>query len=50
MSNKFKDKMENIRNNLSKADDMLDESSDRLNKLNDKVIKIKKFLNEKKCS
>ena len=29
---------------------MLDESSDRLNKLNDKVIKIKKFLNEKKCS
>ena len=47
MSNKFKDEMEKYYNKSSKADDILDESNDRLNKLNDKIIKIKKVLDDK---
>ena len=47
MSNKFKDEMEKYYNKLSKADDILDVSNDRLNKLDDKIIKIKKILNDK---
>ena len=43
MSNRFKDEMEKYYNKLSKANYMLDESNDRLNKLNGKIIKIKKF-------
>ena len=46
MSNKFKNEMEKY-NKLSKADNILDESNDRLNKLNDKIIKIKKVLDDK---
>ena len=34
MLNKFKDEMEKYYNKLSKTDDILDESNDRLNKLN----------------
>ena len=37
-------------NKLSKANDILDKSDDRLNKLNDKIIKIKKALNDKTLS
>ena len=47
MSNKFKDEMEKYYNKSSNADDILDESNDRLNKLNDKIIKIKKVLDDK---
>ena len=39
--------MKNIMNKLFKANDILDKSDDRLNKLNDKIIKIKKVLNNK---
>ena len=43
MLNKFKDEIEKYYNKSSKADDILDESNNRLNKLNDKIIKKKKF-------
>ena len=46
-SNKFKDDMKDIVNRLSKTNDILDKSDDRLNKLNDKIINIKKVLNDK---
>ena len=49
-SNKFKDDMKDIVNKLSKANDILDKSDDRLNKLSDKIIKIKKILNDKTLS
>ena len=39
--------MKDIMNKLSKANDIVDKSDDRLNKLNDKIIKIKKVLNNK---
>ena len=50
MLNKVKDEIEKYYNKLSKADDILDESNNRLNKLNDKVIKIKKVLDDKALS
>ena len=50
MSNKFKDEIEIYYNKLSKVDDILDESNNRLNKLNDKIIKIKKVLDDKTLS
>ena len=50
MLNKLKDELEKYYNKLSKTDDILDESSDRLNKLNDKIIKIKKVLDDKTLS
>ena len=50
MSNKFKDEIEKYYNKLSKADDIIDESNNRLNKLNDKIIKIKKVLDDKTLS
>ena len=50
MLNKVKDEIEKYYNKLSKADDILDESNNRLNKLNDKVIKIKKVLDDKTLS
>ena len=50
MLNKFKDEIEKYYNKLSKADDILDESNNRLNKLNDKIIKIKKVLDDKALS
>ena len=37
-------------NKLSKANDVLDKSDYRLNKLNDKIKKIKKVLNDKTLS
>ena len=42
--------MEKHYNKLSNVDDILDESNDRLNKLNDKIIKIKKVLDDKNLS
>ena len=42
--------MKDIMNNVSKANDILDKSDDRLNKLNDKIIKIKKVLDDKTLS
>ena len=50
MLNKFKDELEKYYNKLSKADDILDESNNRLNKLNDKIIKIKKVLDDEALS
>ena len=50
MLNKVKDEIEKYYNKLSKADDILDESNNRLNRLNDKVIKIKKVLDDKALS
>ena len=50
MLNNFKDEIEQYYNKLSKADDILDESNNRLNKLNDKIIKIKKVLDDKTVS
>ena len=42
--------MEKNYNKLSKTDDILDESNNRLNKLTDKIIRIKKVLNDKTLS
>ena len=50
MLNKFKDEIEKYYNKLSKADDTLDESNNRLNKLNDKIINIKKVLDDEALS
>ena len=50
MLNKFKDGIEKYYNKLSIADDILDESNNRLNNLNDKIIKIKKVLDDKALS
>ena len=50
MLDKFRDEIEKCYNKLSKADDTLDESNNRLNKLNDKIIKIKKVLDDKTLS
>ena len=50
MLNKVKDEIEKYYNKLSKTDDILDESNNRLNILNDKIIKIKKVLDDKTLS
>ena len=42
--------MEKNYNKLFKTDDILDESNNRLNKLTDKIIRIKKVLNDKTLS
>ena len=48
-SNKFENNIENINNDsIKKVDDMLNKSDDRLYILNNKILKIKKILNEKK--
>ena len=49
MLNKFENNIENINNDsIKKVDDMLNKFDDRLYIPNNKILKIKKVLNEKK--
>ena len=51
MLNKFENNIENINNDsIKKVDDMVNKFDDRLYILNNKILKIKKILNEKKRS